>query len=77
MNVPPFLVGLGVMAAGVVAGAILLVLDFALIGIVDRPRGHPVGPRRLGRGRRPLRRPRCSSRASASGSRRFVPTVGR
>ncbi|HYK07161.1 MAG TPA: hypothetical protein VEW11_05280 [Gaiellaceae bacterium] len=34
MNVPPFLVGLGVFAAGVVAGAILLVLDFALIGIV-------------------------------------------
>ena len=43
MNVPPFLVGLGVMAAGVVAGAILLVLDFDMIGIVIALAAIPLG----------------------------------
>jgi hypothetical protein len=43
MNVPPFLVGLGVMAAGVVAAAILFVLDFALLGIVLGLAAIPLG----------------------------------
>ena len=43
MNVPPFLVGLGVMAAGVVVGAILLVLEFSLIGIVIALAAIPLG----------------------------------
>ena len=43
MNVPPLLVGLGVMAAGVVAGAVLLALDFALIGIVIALAAIPLG----------------------------------
>ena len=43
MNVPPLLVGLGILAAGVVAGAILLVLDFALIGIVVALAALPAG----------------------------------
>jgi hypothetical protein len=34
MKIPPYLVGIGVFVAGVVVGAILLALDFALIGIV-------------------------------------------
>ena len=43
MNVPPVLVGIGVAAAGVVGGAILLALDFALIGIVVALAAIPVG----------------------------------
>ena len=43
MNVPPFLVGLGVMAAGIVVGAILLVLEFSLIGIVIALAAIPLG----------------------------------
>jgi hypothetical protein len=43
MNVPPFLVGLGVIVAGVVVGAVLLALDFALIGIVIALAAIPVG----------------------------------
>ncbi len=34
MNLPPWVVGIGVLIACVVAGAILITLDFALIGIV-------------------------------------------
>ena len=43
MNVPPLLVGLGVLAAGVVAGAILFALDLALIGIVVSLAAIPAG----------------------------------
>ena len=34
MNLPPWVVGIGAMIACVVAGAVLITLDFDLIGIV-------------------------------------------
>jgi hypothetical protein len=34
MNLPPYIVGIGALVACVVAGAILIALDFGLIGIV-------------------------------------------
>lgn len=34
MNLPPWVVGIGALIACVVAGAILITLDFSLIGIV-------------------------------------------
>ena len=43
MNVPPVLVGLGVMAAGIVVAAILFTLDFALLGIVLALAAIPLG----------------------------------
>ena len=57
MNLPPFLVGIGALVGGVVAGVVLIALDFGLIGIVVALAAIPVGPRRLGDGQRPsLRR---------------------
>ena len=43
MNVPPWLVGIGAMVACVVAGAVLLMLGFALIGIVIALASIPLG----------------------------------
>jgi hypothetical protein len=43
MNVPPFLFAIGVVAASFLAGVILLVLDFVLIGIVVALAAIPVG----------------------------------
>jgi hypothetical protein len=43
MTIPPFLVAIGVVVAGLLAGVILLALDFALIGIVVALAAVPVG----------------------------------
>jgi hypothetical protein len=43
MTIPPFLVAIGVVVAGFLAGVILLALDFALIGIVVALAAVPVG----------------------------------
>ena len=33
MNIPPVLAGLGALAIGVIAGAILIALDFTILGV--------------------------------------------
>ena len=43
MNLPPFVVAIGVVAAGLLAGVVLLALDFVLIGIVVALAAIPVG----------------------------------
>jgi hypothetical protein len=43
MNAPPLLIGIGVLAAGIVAGAVLFSLGFALIGIVVSLAAIPLG----------------------------------
>ncbi|HWN22263.1 MAG TPA: hypothetical protein VNP93_09850 [Gaiellaceae bacterium] len=43
MTIPPFLVALGVLVAGFLAGVILIALDFDLIGFVVVLASIPVG----------------------------------
>lgn len=43
MSIPPFLVALGVLVAGVIAGVVLIALNFDLIGFVVALAAIPVG----------------------------------
>lgn len=43
MNIPPFLVAVGVVVAGVIAGVVLIALDFDIIGFSVALASVPVG----------------------------------